>query len=344
MQSTTHPLDCSHDCSPRFNPMRSRLPHSFDCTCTIDGSHDCCLPSPDELTIPQHLAQHRIFSLPSMPPEVASTPAIRLSQSQRCQVTRPGCPQRLRVCPQTPLGWRRVAMEAQRSGQFVRGQRDVQSTGTAAACVGACPYEGQDLLPAFISSWNTSCGTSTLPSRRMRFFPSFCFSSSFRFLPATAERHAALGGWAGQRGRHASINCTSMAHSFCGRAGGRQACGGSSRGFRPPTGRLARPKRSSRRCFGPQRSARAGRRCPSLVPAACRRSTPADVATVALGEHVFAVRAQRLARHHAPPSLRLQHNLELLAVHQVLQGGGWVGWRGGMCACGGECVCASVGV
>ncbi len=28
---------------------------------------------------------------------------------------------------------------------------------------------------------NASCGTSTLPSCRMRFLPSFCFSSSFFF-------------------------------------------------------------------------------------------------------------------------------------------------------------------
>ena len=38
------------------------------------------------------------------------------------------------------------------------------------------------LFPARMSSWNASCGTSTLPSRRMRRFPSFCFSSSLRLL------------------------------------------------------------------------------------------------------------------------------------------------------------------
>ena len=30
--------------------------------------------------------------------------------------------------------------------------------------------------------WKTSCGRSTWPTRRMRALPSFCFSSSFRFL------------------------------------------------------------------------------------------------------------------------------------------------------------------
>ena len=50
--------------------------------------------------------------------------------------------------------------------------------------------------PAFISSWNTSCGTSTLPSRRMRRFPSFCFSSSLRLLQGKdGGAHGAGGGW-----------------------------------------------------------------------------------------------------------------------------------------------------
>ena len=44
------------------------------------------------------------------------------------------------------------------------------------------------MLPAFISSWNTSCPTSTLPNFRMRFFPSFCFSNSLRLLQARGAR------------------------------------------------------------------------------------------------------------------------------------------------------------
>ena len=35
-------------------------------------------------------------------------------------------------------------------------------------------------VPIFSTARNASCGISTLPTRFMRFFPSFCFSSSLR--------------------------------------------------------------------------------------------------------------------------------------------------------------------
>src|SRR5204863_456439 len=35
-------------------------------------------------------------------------------------------------------------------------------------------------VPIFKTARNASCGISTLPTRFMRFLPSFCFSSSFR--------------------------------------------------------------------------------------------------------------------------------------------------------------------
>ena len=52
------------------------------------------------------------------------------------------------------------------------------------------------------------------------------------------------------------------------------------------------------------------------------QGSPRHVAAVALGQHVFAEGAQRLARHDAPARLRLQHHLKLLAVHQFLPGPG----------------------
>jgi len=35
--------------------------------------------------------------------------------------------------------------------------------------------------PSFSTAMNASCGISTCPTIRIRFFPAFCFSSSFRF-------------------------------------------------------------------------------------------------------------------------------------------------------------------
>lgn len=70
------------------------------------------------------------------------------------------------------------------TGQAARSVRRPPASSLPQLAAGYLP------LPAFISSWNTSWGTSTLPRRRMRFFPSFCFSSSLRFL---RKDHA--GGW-----------------------------------------------------------------------------------------------------------------------------------------------------
>ena len=54
---------------------------------------------------------------------------------------------------------------------------------------------------ARISSGNTSAGTCSAPSRRIRFLPSFCFSSSLRFRvtsPACGAPRAVAVGWVAQ--------------------------------------------------------------------------------------------------------------------------------------------------
>ena len=42
-------------------------------------------------------------------------------------------------------------------------------------------YINRDYSSSLSTAINASCGTSTVPSERIRFFPSFCFSSSFFF-------------------------------------------------------------------------------------------------------------------------------------------------------------------
>ena len=74
-----------------------------------------------------------------------------------------------------------VAIQAEQIGNFLHKQRLIQARPPSTFSVRGYAQSSS----IFNAAMNASCGISTFPNWRIRFFPSFCLSSSFRFRDAS---------------------------------------------------------------------------------------------------------------------------------------------------------------